>query len=574
MARLPARRKEDGEPVNGNRDVIVVGGGPGGAVCASALARHGCRVLLLEEALFPRDHVGESLSPAAWDVIQQLGAGDELRAARFAPKAGATFAWGDNPWPWTVAYQAPDEAPATYQVRRAEFDAILLRAASAAGAEVRLGWRVNEVTCSSGRAAGVLATSPDGQAQRLAASWVVDASGAAGLLSSSLGRVPGPPELENAAVWARWRRDEEPRAGEYDNSLLVGRDGTCYWHYPLDDRARMATVGVVVPARSGLPPADGLEAFYRAAVSSCSELEPLLSGAALDGPVSAADACAYASSRMAGPGWFLVGDAACFIDPLLTPGVQLAVQHGILAAQCLVTVIQQSAAEPESIDLYDHAVRREYETFTRLGRNLYRAAALARPGGTRAQQGGAPEVNGQAAFLSLISGLPRAELGARLGSFIGYRKAAAAATGSTITLGEKEGYSFLTWLFHQEELARARTGRRLPELGEDSVLTLAPGVTMGEHLFVPSGGDSTLLRRTAASNRFGDRFLAAPELVALFAVLGAGCPYGEAQRRFCEARLIPEGACRAEFRNWIEVLADHALVEWRPAGQEAMCDAS
>lgn len=559
--------------MSAGRDVIVAGGGPGGAVCASTLARHGCRVLLLEQAPSPRDHVGGSLSPAAWDAVQQLGVSDDLRAARFAPKAGATFAWGDDPWPWTVAYQAPAEVPATCQVRRAEFDTILRRAASAAGAEVRLGWRANEVICSSGRAAGVLATSPDGQAHRLAAPWVVDASGAVGLLSSHLGRVPGPPELDNAAVWARWRRDQETRPSECDNSLLVGRGSTCYWYYPLDDQATRAVVGVVVPARSGLPSADGLEAFYRTAVSRCSELEPLLSGAVLDAPVRAADACAYASSRMAGPGWFLAGDAACFVDPLLTPGVQLAVQHGMLAAQCLLTIIQQPAAEPEAIDLYDHVVRREYETFTRLSCNLYRAAAAARTGGTRAQQGGAPEVNGQAAFLSLISGLPRAELTARLGRFIAYRKAAAAATGAAITLGEKEGYSFLAWLFHQDELASARAGRCLPELGEQSVLTLAPGVTIGEHMFVPAGQASTLLRRTAARNRFGDRFLASPELVTLFAVLGAGCPYGEAQQRFCEAQLIPEGACRAGFGDWIEVLADHALVEWRPAGEEATCDA-
>jgi flavin-dependent dehydrogenase len=553
------------------QEVIVIGGGPGGAACAATLARGGRHVLLLDKASFPRDHVGESLSPQVLDTAERLGISQELRAARFAAKAGATFAWGDDPWPWTVAYQAATQPPA-YQVRRAEFDAILLQAATAGGADVRLGWRADDIVYSSGQPVSVLATAPDGRPVRLAAPWVVDASGTAGLLSHRLERVAGPPELDRVAVWGYWRRDGHPDIANAGNSLLIGRRDACLWHYPLDDEATLASVGVVVPAGAARRVlTDPPEAFYRSAVGSFPELLPLLSGAVLDSEVHAADACAYVSPQLAGSGWFLVGDAACFVDSLLTPGVQLAIQHGTLAAQCLQTILTRRAAEPAVLDLYDRVVRREYETFTRLSCNLYRAADNAGEPVSVPRQQQAPRTDGQFAFLSLISGLPRTELAAQLGAYMAARKRAAALGGLPVVLGEKEGFAFLAWLFHQDELARSQADRAGSVLDEDCLVLPASGAGLAEELFIPVDNAQILTGRLATANRLGDRFEATPELVTLFEVLDGGCRYEEARRRFCAALTLRGGDYEQRFRDWIELLADHALVEWKPAGEVATC---
>jgi flavin-dependent dehydrogenase len=569
----PAATRAAGGPVTGDRDAIVIGGGPGGAACAATLARGGRRVLLLEQARSARDHVGESLSPSAWLAAERFGVSEELRSAGFAPKLGATFAWGDDPYPWTVAYPMVGEQPSAYQVRRAEFDSILLGAATAAGAEVRHGWRAQEITYSSGRPSGVLATSSDGEPVRLTAPWVVDASGAPGLLSADLERLPGPAELDNTAIWGYWRRSEESPLNGCANSLLVGRQDCCIWYYPLDERAGLVSVGVVVRGGARQELALGMEDFYLGEVGSCAELRPVLSGAVLAGQVQAGDARAYASPRMAGPGWFLVGDAACFVDALLTPGVQLAIQQGTLAAQCLLTIFERSAAQAQALELYDHVVRREYETFVWLSRNMYSAAGPAREPGKPPGQAPVPEANGQFALLSLVSGLPRTELAVRLGAYMSLRHAAAQRAGTSVVLGEKEGFAFLGWLFHQDNLASERAGLIAGELDESCVLRPAPGVAVGDEAFVPADGAQTLRYRTAVRNRLGDRFEATKELVTVLGVLGTGCTYAEARRRFCQASATADDAGDVGFRDWIELLADNALLEWKPAGEGTACAA-
>ena len=113
--------------MNESHDVVVIGGGPGGSCTASRLADAGLDVVLLERDQFPREHVGESLLPASIPILERLGVMEEVEAAGFVTKRGATIVWGAAPEPWSWYFsEAHVRHPTSFQVVRAQFDAILL----------------------------------------------------------------------------------------------------------------------------------------------------------------------------------------------------------------------------------------------------------------------------------------------------------------------------------------------------------------------------------------------------------------------------------------------------------------
>ena len=116
--------------------VLVVGGGPAGAVTAALLAQQGIRVLLIENQEFPRYHIGESLAPSVRFVLDLAGARDKVDAAGFTSKRGGVYRWGDEEWiiDWPKIF-GPEVV--SWQVSRPEFDQILLGHARDEGAEVR-----------------------------------------------------------------------------------------------------------------------------------------------------------------------------------------------------------------------------------------------------------------------------------------------------------------------------------------------------------------------------------------------------------------------------------------------------
>src|SRR5262245_56340365 len=108
-------------------DAIVIGGGPAGSGVATYLAREGRKVLLLERARFPREHVGESLLPGALPYLDALGVRDEVERAGFERKEGQTFYWGPTRTPWEIDFRELDVHPYSLFVEWARFDELLLR---------------------------------------------------------------------------------------------------------------------------------------------------------------------------------------------------------------------------------------------------------------------------------------------------------------------------------------------------------------------------------------------------------------------------------------------------------------
>jgi 2-polyprenyl-6-methoxyphenol hydroxylase-like FAD-dependent oxidoreductase len=117
-------------------DAVVCGGGPAGSTFAALLSRKGYRVVLFERERFPRFHIGESLLPWNVPLLQRIGVLDGLQRNGAQVKLGARFyhQGTDRVRPVRFVNGLDANYPSAFQVKRADFDKMLLDNARDAGA--------------------------------------------------------------------------------------------------------------------------------------------------------------------------------------------------------------------------------------------------------------------------------------------------------------------------------------------------------------------------------------------------------------------------------------------------------
>src|SRR5438128_6536471 len=167
-------------------DIVVIGGGPAGSTVSTLLAQHGHRVRLFEREHFPRFHIGESLIPETYWVLERLKMLPKMKASCFVKKYSVQFvnAAGKLSAPFYFHDNKPHECSQTWQVVRSEFDLMMLRNAQEQGVEAHEATRVLDVLFEDGRAAGVRVQREDGAQAEVRARVVVDASGQSTMLAS------------------------------------------------------------------------------------------------------------------------------------------------------------------------------------------------------------------------------------------------------------------------------------------------------------------------------------------------------------------------------------------------------
>src|SRR5258708_8749387 len=128
-------------------DVIVIGGGVGGWTGSTLLAQQGLNGELFEGERFPRFHIGESLIPETYWVLQRLGMLEKMQKSRFVKKYSVQFvnASGRQSAPFYFWDNKPHECSQTWQVVRSEFDQMLLEHAREHGVTAHEGVRVMDV---------------------------------------------------------------------------------------------------------------------------------------------------------------------------------------------------------------------------------------------------------------------------------------------------------------------------------------------------------------------------------------------------------------------------------------------
>jgi flavin-dependent dehydrogenase len=431
MGKMGTQPHRGTEPV----DVAIIGGGPAGSTVGTLLkqALPAARIVLCERAEFPRHHVGESLLPNANPILAKMGVARRLDAAGFQRKGGVTVKLREgHPMirEWFVSdaelrlggaaiCDAPDHA---WQVERSRYDHILLEHARESGVEVIQPASVVEVLRDGLHVSG-LVVEDGGRRRSFSTRFVVDCSGQTRFLGRVLGLDVVEHDLGHLAIYryyddADWSEDLLGRKDYSRVFFAVAPPVGWVWYIVLSPT--LVSVGVVT--RKNVVLKGSLDDVFEETLSRVPEMVSLLRSARR--VPAAGDATAktrtltvsnwsYAHTRVAGPGWYLAGDAAAFVDPVLSSGVMLAHTAGLWVANAILTEINHPEIDPAEIhsayrqlyeevrdgfgDMsswwYSQADQKMDETWVEFGANLMR---------TRAR--GAESLNDVSAFMSLVSG--------------------------------------------------------------------------------------------------------------------------------------------------------------------------
>jgi flavin-dependent dehydrogenase len=352
------------EPRPGQRiDVCVVGAGPSGSALAIRLAQLGHDVSVIERSMFPRSHVGESLSPGIWPQLELLGVAQAVAAAGFWPIRTSLVQWeGDAP------VRRDFGTMSGLLVERGRFDALLLDCARAHGVRVLQpavvrararrdhGWRLD---VESANGMGALDTN-----------FLADASGRSGLIRGRKQRA-GPRTL---ALFGYWVGDSLPR-----EPRVEAASDMWYWGVPLPDGTYNAMV-FVDAAEFRARRSVSLGASYHALIGrSC-----LMAGCRdvrLAGSARAADATPYVDSDSVGPRSIKIGDSALALDPLSSSGVQKAINTALIGAVVVNTLLRRPEQADAALRFYTGNLTAASDRHRRWAAEHYSAAAATRSGG-------------------------------------------------------------------------------------------------------------------------------------------------------------------------------------------------
>lgn len=354
------------DPAQRRCDVFVIGCGPAGSTIGALLAERGRDVAVVDKERHPRFHIGESLLPLNMPILERLGVWDELvkigirkDAAEFESRtAGKTVEFQ-----FSTAFDK--RWPHAFQVRRSEFDHMLLRNCAAKGARVYEGARVTSVDF------GNLARHEDtlvhiqpaeGSPQEWRTRFLVDASGRDTFLAERFDIKRRNRKHASAAIFGHFTNARRNPGSAEGNITIAWFEHGWFWFIPLKDGT--TSVGAVCwPAYLKSRKTDPTT-FLMQTIAMAPEIADRLKDAELTAPVTATGNYSYTATRMSGPGYLMVGDAWAFIDPVFSSGVYLAMNSSLLGADVVDAVLDDPARAPALYRGFERTIRRGVNSFS------------------------------------------------------------------------------------------------------------------------------------------------------------------------------------------------------------------
>jgi flavin-dependent dehydrogenase len=343
--------------------VLVIGGGPAGATVAALLAKEGVETTIFEREFFPRYHIGESLIVSVQETLDLLGVKSKVRDHGFLVKSGAILNWGEERWTFDWA-KLPGRNKSSFQVKREEFDTILLTHAKECGSKVMEGVTVSSIAFEGDRPVSVTWTrkfcstaSEEEKKQPTSGTttfdYLIDCTGRNGILCTKYLKCRvWNNAFKNIAVWSYYK-GVKPHESQLQNPIVVNSISEGWiWVIPLHDGT--CSVGVVMrsDAFNEKRETRSKEDIFHTALAESAPVMNLLENATQVAEVKSEGDYSYHSNTVCGPHYFVCGDAACFLDPLLSTGCHLAMYSATLAAATLLSLLRGEVNESEAYNFY------------------------------------------------------------------------------------------------------------------------------------------------------------------------------------------------------------------------------
>ncbi|MEA2709078.1 MAG: hypothetical protein QOF78_1679 [Phycisphaerales bacterium] len=349
-------------------DVIIIGAGPGGSTSALLLARQGFKVVVLEKAKFPRFHIGESILPQNFPLVQELGLEDALFRLPHLKKYGAEFGMGDDPKTTRFNFDsALIPGSNTFNIERAHFDKMLMDEACIAGAEIREETGVKSIAKLTHGDCSVII---DG-GETLWSKIILDASGHGTVIGRHLGlRKPvADTNLHKVAYLEHFDHVERLPGNEDGHPSIIMTTEGWFWLIGLNEKT--TSIGFVTHPdfikRVNIP----ANRMLQWAIARCPVVRHRMRDAIGPATNQVLADFSYTCKPFAGDGYFMVGDAGCFLDPIFSTGVTLAMKGAREAARHTAALLKNETTPARAQREYIRFVTGSTSVFWRLIRNYY-----------------------------------------------------------------------------------------------------------------------------------------------------------------------------------------------------------
>ena len=349
--------------------VVIIGGGPAGAAVGCYLSRAGIDNIIIESAIHPRPHVGESLVTSTTRIFDEIGFLETMEREGFVKKYGASWHPPQSSASLAIEFkefpQVGVHQEYTYHVDRSKFDLLLLKHAETQGTTVHQGLRVKQVLFENEFVKGVR-VEVGGQEVDIPCQMVVDASGRRAFLGGQMGWKQSDSQFNQFAVHAWFEQvDRGYRPDDIHIHFLPVKRGWV-WQIPITET--VTSIGVVAEREVFRESKRDYEGWFNTMIQMAPDIHHHMREACRINDFKVEADYSYCMDKFVGNGFLLVGDAARFVDPIFSSGVSVALYSAKFAAEQIRHAFERSDFSAKTLQPYEdrlkHGTRIWYEFIT------------------------------------------------------------------------------------------------------------------------------------------------------------------------------------------------------------------